>query len=217
MTRHGMTLRVPAHARGDPRAGGGDAEVRRGWAVGLVLGRRQRPRGRRAGDAQGDAAALRQSGGDPVPFALAALRSRRPRSLAGAGRAPVRTAEGGGRAPAHGSRRGVGAARCRCGTHLVVSRAGDRRDLCPLRGAGRGQLPHVRQRRLQPRCQGRSAARRRRAARRIDADGYRHGLPGEGAQSADRPGGPRRAFAQAGRRRPVAAGRPVRHRGRAPR
>ena len=161
----------------------------------------------------GDAAALRQSGGDPLPFALAALRGRRPRSLAGAGRAPVRTAEGGGRAPAHGSRRGVGAARCRCGTRLVVSRAGDRRDLCPFRGAGRGELPHVRQRRLQPRCQGRSAARRRRAARRIDADGHRHGLPGEGAQSADRPGRPRRAFAQAGRRRPVAAGRPVRHRG----
>jgi hypothetical protein len=52
---------------------------------------------------------------------------------------------------------------------------------------------------------------------RADADGHRHGLPGEGAQSADRPGRPRRTVAQAGRRRPVATGRSVRHRRATPR
>ena len=47
----------------------------------------------------------------------------------------------------------------------------------------------------------------------LDAGRHRHGLPGAGPQSADRPRRPRRTFAQAGRRRPRSARRAVRHRG----
>ena len=121
-----------------------------------------------------------------------------------------RPAEGRGRAPPHRSRGRRGAARCGRGAGLVLSRARHRRDLCALRRAGRGELPYVRQRRLQPRSQGRSAAGRCRAAVGADADGHRHGLPGEGAQCAGRPRRPRRPAAQAGRRRARPAGRAVR-------
>ena len=71
-------LTVPAHARRDPRAGGAGAEICRGRPLGVVVARRQRARGGGAGDARRDAPALPQSGGDPLPFALAAFRGRRP-------------------------------------------------------------------------------------------------------------------------------------------
>ena len=149
--QHDDDLCLPPHARGDPRAGGAGAEVCRGRAVGLVVGRCQRPRGRGAGDARGHAQALPQSGGDSLPFALAAFRGRRPRPLGGAGAAARGTAEGRDRAPPHRSRGRVGAARRRRGSGLVLSRARHRRDLRALRRAGRRELPHVRQRRVQPR------------------------------------------------------------------
>ena len=146
-----------------------------------------------AGDTRRHSQALSQSCRHSLPFTLAAFRGGRPRPLGRARRAAEGIAEGGDRAPPHGPRRRVGPARRRRRPGLVLPRARYRRDLRALRGAGRRELPHVRQWRVQPRRQGRSAARRRRAARRVDADGCRHGLPGEGAQSADRARRPRRA------------------------
>ncbi len=166
-----------------------------------------------------DAAALRQSGGDPVPFALAAFRGRRPRSLA------ARWPSGCPDLPSEevARRRMDLAVRRRCCSMPVRGRPGRYREpgtgetYARSEGLGVASLHMFANGAFSRDAKGdplRVDAERLGSA---DADGHRHGLPGEGAQSADRPRRPRRASAQAGQRRPGAAGRPVRHRRARPR